>query len=140
MTTGKFAQLVFNLFDQFHLFQTHKVIDWDESVNPYCEAVITQREICTLLSVMIKEGQMKCVTYLCVYICIYIHIHTYIYISLCIYIYIHIYIYIYIYIRAVSVNALIYAINLAAINALKYFNAINATLFTSGVVEVVALL
>jgi len=40
---------------------------------------------------------------------------------------------IYIYIRAVSVNALIYAINLAAINALKYFNAINATLFTSGV-------
>jgi len=31
---------------------------------------------------------------------------------------------------AVSVNALIYAINLAAINALKYFNA---TLFTSGV-------
>jgi len=42
--------------------------------------------------------------------------------------------------RAVSVNALIYAINLAAINALKYFNAINATLLTSGVVEVVALL
>jgi len=40
---------------------------------------------------------------------------------------------IYIYIRAVSVNALIYAINLAAINALKYFYAINATLFTSGV-------
>jgi len=35
--------------------------------------------------------------------------------------------------RAVSVNALIYAINLAAINALTYFNAINATLFTSGV-------
>jgi len=27
----------------------------------------------------------------------------------------------------------IYAINLAAINALKYFTAINATLFTSGV-------
>ena len=38
-----------------------------------------------------------------------------------------------IYIRAVKVNALIDAINLAAINALKYFNAINATLFTSGV-------
>ena len=36
-------------------------------------------------------------------------------------------------IRAVKVNALIDAINLAAINALKYFNAINATLFTSGV-------
>jgi len=35
--------------------------------------------------------------------------------------------------RAVSVNALIYAINLSAINALKYFSAINATLFTSGV-------
>ena len=32
-----------------------------------------------------------------------------------------------------SVSALIYAINVAAINALKYFNAINATLFTSGV-------
>ena len=36
-------------------------------------------------------------------------------------------------IRAVKVRALIYAINVAAINALKYFNAINATLFTSGV-------
>ena len=35
--------------------------------------------------------------------------------------------------RAVKVSALIYAINVAAINALKYFNAINATLFTSGV-------
>ena len=35
--------------------------------------------------------------------------------------------------RAVKVSALIDAINLAAINALKYFNAINATLFTSGV-------
>jgi len=35
--------------------------------------------------------------------------------------------------RAVSVNTLIYAINLAAINALKYFKAINATLFTPGV-------
>ena len=32
------------------------------------------------------------------------------------------------FIRAVSVNALIYAINAAAINAIKYFNAINATL------------
>ena len=32
--------------------------------------------------------------------------------------------------RAVKVSALIYAINVAAINALKYFNA---TLFTSGV-------
>ena len=35
--------------------------------------------------------------------------------------------------RAVKVSALIDAINLAAIHALKYFNAINATLFTSGV-------
>ena len=35
--------------------------------------------------------------------------------------------------RAVKVSALIDAINVAAINALKYFNAINATLFTSGV-------
>jgi len=42
----------------------------------------------------------------------------------------HTYIYIYIYTRAVSINALIYAINLAAIKARKYFNA---TLFTSGV-------
>ena len=33
-----------------------------------------------------------------------------------------------VFIRAVSVNALIYAINAAAINAIKYFNAINATL------------
>jgi len=55
-------------------------------------------------------------------------------------IYIYIYINKHIYIRAVSVNTLIYAINLAAINALKYFYAINTTLFTSGVVEVVALL
>ena len=39
----------------------------------------------------------------------------------------------YIITRAVKVSALIYAINVAAINALKYFNAINATLFTSGV-------
>jgi len=37
--------------------------------------------------------------------------------------YIYVYIYICIYTRAVSVNALIYAINLAAINALTYFNA-----------------
>ena len=39
-------------------------------------------------------------------------------------------------IRAVKVSALIDvidAINVAAINALKYFNAINATLFTSSV-------
>ena len=35
--------------------------------------------------------------------------------------------------RAVKVSALIYAINVATINALKYFNAVNATLFTSGV-------
>ena len=42
-------------------------------------------------------------------------------------------IYIYIYIRAVKVSALINAINVAAINAIKYFNAVNATLFTSGV-------
>ena len=38
-----------------------------------------------------------------------------------------------IYIRAVKISVLIYAINVAAINAIKYFNAINATLFTSGV-------
>ena len=36
-------------------------------------------------------------------------------------------------IRAVKVSVLIDAINVAAINAFKYFNAINATLFTSGV-------
>ena len=36
-------------------------------------------------------------------------------------------------IRAVKVSALIYAINVAAINAIKYLNAVNATLFTSGV-------
>ena len=35
--------------------------------------------------------------------------------------------------RAVKVSALIYVINVAAINAIKYFNAVNATLFTSGV-------
>ena len=35
--------------------------------------------------------------------------------------------------KAVKVSALIYAINVAAINAIKYFNAVNATLFTSGV-------
>ena len=38
-----------------------------------------------------------------------------------------------IYIRAVKVNALIYEIIVAEINAIKYFNAVNATLFTSGV-------
>ena len=36
-------------------------------------------------------------------------------------------------IRAVKVSALIYAINVAAINAIKYFNAVNTTLFISGV-------
>ena len=35
--------------------------------------------------------------------------------------------------RAVKVSALIDAINVAPINAIKYFNAVNATLFTSGV-------
>ena len=35
--------------------------------------------------------------------------------------------------RAVKVSALIYAINVAEINAIKYFNAVNTTLFTSGV-------
>ena len=35
-------------------------------------------------------------------------------------------------IRAVKVNALIYEIIVAEINAIKYFNAVNATLFTSG--------
>jgi len=59
---------------------------------------------------------------------IYIYIYTFILIY---------FVFRYIYIRAVSVNALIYAINLAANNALKYFNA---TLFTSGVFEVVSLL
>jgi len=69
----------------------------------------------------------------------YIHIYTHTYKYKYVYIYSYT-VYIYIYIRAVSVNALIYAINLAAINALNYFNAINATLFTSGVVDLVALL
>ena len=36
-------------------------------------------------------------------------------------------------IRAVKVNALIYEIIVAEINAIKYFNAVNATLFISGV-------
>ena len=36
-------------------------------------------------------------------------------------------------IRAVKVSALIYEINVAEMNAIKYFNAVNATLFTSGV-------
>ena len=35
--------------------------------------------------------------------------------------------------RAVKVNPLIYKIIVAEINAIKYFNAVNATLFTSGV-------
>ena len=35
--------------------------------------------------------------------------------------------------RAVKINALIYEIIVAEINAIKYFNAVNATLFTSGV-------
>ena len=38
-----------------------------------------------------------------------------------------------IFIRAVKVNALIYEIIVAEINGIKYFNAVNATLFTSGV-------
>jgi len=76
-------------------------------------------------------------THMYIYLFIYIYIHTYVYIFIFIYTHTCIYIYLYIYIRAVSVNALIDGINLAAINALKYFNA---TLFTSGVVEVVSLL
>ena len=36
-------------------------------------------------------------------------------------------------IRAVNVNALIYEIIVAEINAINYLNAVNATLFTSGV-------
>ena len=36
-------------------------------------------------------------------------------------------------IRAVKVNALIYEIIVAEINAIKYFKAVNATLFTSDV-------
>ena len=36
-------------------------------------------------------------------------------------------------IMSVKLNALIYEIIVAEINALKYFNAVNATLFTSGV-------
>ena len=39
----------------------------------------------------------------------------------------------YVFIRAVKINALIYEIIVAEINAIKYFNAVNATLFTSGV-------
>lgn len=35
--------------------------------------------------------------------------------------------------RAVKVNALIIESIVAEINALKYFNAVNATLFSSGV-------
>ena len=35
--------------------------------------------------------------------------------------------------RAVNVNALIYEIMVGQINPIKYFNAVNATLFTSGV-------
>ena len=35
--------------------------------------------------------------------------------------------------RAVKVSALIYEIIVAEINAIKYFNAVYATLFTSGV-------
>ena len=38
-----------------------------------------------------------------------------------------------VFIRAVNVNALIYEIIVAEINAIKYFNAVNTTLFTSGV-------
>ena len=38
-----------------------------------------------------------------------------------------------IYFRAVKVNALFYEIIVAEINAIKYLNAVNATLFTSGV-------
>ena len=38
-----------------------------------------------------------------------------------------------VFIRAVKVNALIYEIIVAEINAIKYFNAVDATLFTSGV-------
>ena len=36
------------------------------------------------------------------------------------------------YFRAVKVNALFYEIIVAEINAIKYLNAVNATLFTSG--------
>ena len=36
-------------------------------------------------------------------------------------------------INKLGLSKLIYAINVAAINAIKYFNAVNATLFTSGV-------
>jgi len=51
------------------------------------------------------------------YTCICMHtIYVYFfYIYICVYWYVYIYLYIYIYIRAVSVNALIYAINLAAL-------------------------
>ena len=35
--------------------------------------------------------------------------------------------------RAVKVNALLYEIIVAEIYAIKYFNAVNTTLFTSGV-------
>ena len=36
-------------------------------------------------------------------------------------------------VRAVKVSALIYEIIVAEVNAIKYFNAVNATLFTSSV-------
>ena len=39
----------------------------------------------------------------------------------------------YVWSRAVKVNALIYEIIVAKNNAIKYFTAVNATLFTSGV-------
>ena len=39
----------------------------------------------------------------------------------------------FIWIRDVKVNVLIYEIIVVEINAIKYFNAVNATLFTSGV-------
>ena len=39
----------------------------------------------------------------------------------------------FIYFRAVKVNALFYEIIVAEINAIQYFNAVNVTLFTSGV-------
>ena len=38
-----------------------------------------------------------------------------------------------VYFRAVKISTLIYEIIVAAINAIKYFNAVNATSFTSGV-------
>jgi len=50
-------------------------------------------------------------TYIFIYVCVYIYVFVYLFIYMCIFIFI----YICVYIRVVSVNVLIYAINLAAL-------------------------